>query len=134
MILRMELVYDGTVCLFESFCLLFNQRIKENRSRSTTLHGPSPRPITRPSAYTNRNTRTGGPKEKGCFKFRDNGHCRFGLNFRYRHEGVDHFYQSNGSDNNCFGSTEPDVRSNITSRNFSNVNTVNDSSDGFNDF
>ena len=62
---RMKLVYDGTVKYvhfnrFDPYPDLGNQRIKESRSRSTTVHEPSPRPNTRPSAYrpTNHKTRT----------------------------------------------------------------------------
>ena len=68
------------------------------------------------------------------FKFRDNGHCRFGLKCRYRHERVyQHYNQSNDRENR-FGSTKPHVRSNVTSRNFSDVNAVNTSNNGFNYF
>ena len=48
--------------------------------------------------------------KKICFKFRDNGHCGFGLNCRYGHEREDqHYNQSNDRHNNRFGSTKPDV-------------------------
>ena len=116
---------------------LSNQRVKESRTMSTSVHEPSPRPNTRQSVYrpTNNRTRAGeGGKQKICFKFRDNGHCRFGLECRYRHERVyQHYNQSNDRENR-FGSTKPHVRSNVTSRNFSDVNAVNTSNHGFNYF
>ena len=54
---RMALVYNRT-CSFESFSSypdLSNQRIKESRSRSRTLHEHSPGPTTRPSEYRSTN-------------------------------------------------------------------------------
>ena len=122
---------------FSPYPDLSNQRVKESRTMSTSLHEPSPRPNTRQSVYrpTNNRTRAGeGGKQKICFKFRDNGHCRFGLKCRYRHERVyQHYNQSNDRENR-FGSTKPHVRSNVTSRNFSDVNAVNTSNNGFNYF
>ena len=104
---------------------------------STSAHEPSPRPNTRRSVYrpTNNRTRAGeGGKQKICFKFRDNGHCRFGLKCRYRHERVYQHYNQSNDHENRFGSTKPHVRSNVTSRNFSDVNAVNTSNHGFNYF
>ena len=102
---------------------------------STTVHETSPRPNTRQSGYrpTNHKTRAEG-YTKICFKFRDNGHCNFGLNCRYMHEHAYQHYNQSNDCNNRFGSTKPHVRSNMTSRNFSDVNAVNTSNDGFNYF
>ena len=116
---------------------LSNQRVKESRTISTSVHELSPRPNTRRSVYrpTNNRTRAGeGGKQKICFKFRDNGHCRFGLKCRYRHERVYQHYNQSNDHENRFGSTKPHVRSNVTSRNFSDVNAVNTSNHGFNYF
>ena len=75
-----------------------------------------------------------GAIQKICFKFRDNGHCSFGLNCRYMHERVYQHCNKSNDCNNCFESTKLHVRSNITSRNFSDINAVNTSNDGFNYF